>query len=169
MIQRKRSALMPQISFASTIGSLLLRLETIANKLHPNNRTLQPAKTNSSPSSGAGVFAQYALYIWDSQQESYPNLSGKQTYLYLHLTTSQSCSTHHYLLSSQPRFKHISYRQTTDKGVTPISIRSSPRWLPAINHYKFTILLGSIISRPNLLVFGERRLRIPCASVVYCS
>ena len=34
--------------------------------------------------------------------------------------------------------------------------------------YTLSILLGSIISNPDQLVFGERRLRIPCVSVVYC-
>ena len=37
------------------------------------NQSHMPTKTNSSPSSGAGVNAQYALHIWDSQEESHPN------------------------------------------------------------------------------------------------
>ncbi|KHJ31992.1 hypothetical protein EV44_g3897 [Erysiphe necator] len=31
----------------------------------------QPAKSKSSPSRGAGVNAQYALHIWDSQEDSH--------------------------------------------------------------------------------------------------
>ncbi|KHJ31828.1 hypothetical protein EV44_g3576 [Erysiphe necator] len=30
-----------------------------------------PAKSKSSPSRGAGVNAQYALYVWDSQEDSH--------------------------------------------------------------------------------------------------
>ncbi|KHJ32569.1 hypothetical protein EV44_g3735 [Erysiphe necator] len=34
-----------------------------------------PAKSKSSPSRGAGVNAQYALHVWDSQEVShYPSL-----------------------------------------------------------------------------------------------
>ncbi|KHJ35346.1 hypothetical protein EV44_g3859 [Erysiphe necator] len=32
---------------------------------------LRPAKSKSSPSYGAGVNAQYALYVWDSQEDSH--------------------------------------------------------------------------------------------------
>ncbi|CAD6499123.1 BgTH12-04775 [Blumeria graminis f. sp. triticale] len=42
-------------------------------ELHRLHHRFEPAKSNSSPSSGAGVIAQYALHIWDSQEESHPS------------------------------------------------------------------------------------------------
>ena len=47
------------------------------------------AKINSSPSSGAGVIAQYALHVWDSQEEPHSNRSREKPQAHLHLKTSR--------------------------------------------------------------------------------
>ena len=67
-----------------------------------------PVKTNSLPSSGSGVIAKYAVHISDIQEESHPNRSRKQTHAYLHLTTSQPCSTHHSHASPAPQSYYTS-------------------------------------------------------------
>lgn len=48
---------------------------TISKELVP----CKPAEANSSPLHGAGVNVQYALHIWDSQEESHPSQYQKQT------------------------------------------------------------------------------------------
>ncbi|VDB87667.1 Bgt-20602 [Blumeria graminis f. sp. tritici] len=49
--------------------------------------TVRPAKTNTSSSSGAGVFAQYSLHICNSLEEFHRNRSRKLTQTYIHLKT----------------------------------------------------------------------------------
>ncbi|KHJ30499.1 putative sucrose transporter [Erysiphe necator] len=64
-----------------------------------------PAKSKSSPSRGAGVNAQYALHIWDSQEDSYnpslqePHSSPRVSIVFV----STSPSPQHLFPRSPPR------------------------------------------------------------------
>ena len=97
-------------------------------------------KSNSSPSSGVGIIAQYALHIWDSQEESrLDRIESKHSHIYnrrLFINVGLVILTR--VLYLNVSTYHLA--STTDKGVTQIADRSLPHLLPTITHYRFMTL-----------------------------
>ncbi|KHJ32979.1 putative sucrose transporter [Erysiphe necator] len=65
---------------------------------------IEPAKSKSSPSRGAGVNAQYALHVWDSQEDSHnPSLQDSHSPPWVSIVfVSTSISLQH-LISQSPQ------------------------------------------------------------------
>ncbi|KHJ35476.1 hypothetical protein EV44_g3516 [Erysiphe necator] len=65
----------------------------------------RPAKSKSSPSRGAGVNAQYALQVWDSQEDSHnPSLQDSHSSPRASIVfVSTSLSPQHLFSRSSPR------------------------------------------------------------------